>query len=117
MNEKIIFANDNFIKKSKASIPFDDGSFQKGNSIFESIRFYKNNVVQIDNHLKRLFQGLTYFKFQIRYSRKELKQIINQLIIKNNLKSGIVNLIISDAFDVSNPLASKTRIYISLREK
>lgn len=116
MNEKIIFANDNFIKKSKASIPFDDGSFQKGNSIFESIRFYKNNVVQIDNHLKRLFQGLTYFKFQIRYSRKELKQIINQLITKNNLKSGIVNLIISDAFDVSNPLASKTRIYISLRE-
>lgn len=116
MIEQIIFSNGSFIQKSKVSIPFDDGSFQKGNSIFESIRFYKEKIVQIDYHLERLFQGLFYFKFEIIYSRKELKQIINQIIARNRLKNGIVNLIVSDTFDINNPLDSKTNIYISLRE-
>jgi|TARA_B000000557_G_scaffold131553_1_gene106617 branched-chain amino acid aminotransferase len=116
MKNKIIFINDEFLFKDQAKISFEDGSFQKGNAIFESIRFQNKKVLQIDRHLERLFDGLNYFNFKICYSYDELAEIINELIKKNNLKSGIINFIVSDTFDINNPIDSKTNIYISLRE-
>ena len=46
---------------------------------------------------------------------ENLIDLMRQTIIKNNLKTGVINLMISSNFDINNPLDSKTNLYISIR--
>ena len=60
----IYYINGNFIKAKDAKISFNDGGFQRGNAIFETIRFNKNHLFYIDSHMKRLQDGITYLEFK-----------------------------------------------------
>ena len=111
----IYYINGNFIKAKDAKISFNDGGFQRGNAIFETIRFNKNHLFYIDSHMKRLQDGITYLEFKIDKSKKDLISLIHQTIDKNNLEAGAINLMISSNFDINNPLDSKTNLYISIR--
>ena len=63
MEKYIYYINGKFIPSHEAKVSFDDGGFQRGNAIFETIRFNKNLLFIIDSHLKRLRDGLDYFGF------------------------------------------------------
>ena len=39
MKDYIYYINGNFVKAKDAKISFNDGGFQRGNAIFETIRF------------------------------------------------------------------------------
>ena len=62
-----------------AKISFEDGGFQRGNSIFETIRFNKNHLFSINSHLKRLRDGLNYLEFKITKTNEELINLYNQV--------------------------------------
>ena len=55
MNEYIYYINGKFVKSQNAKISFEDGGFQRGNAIFETIRFNKTHLFSITNHLKMYF--------------------------------------------------------------
>ena len=115
MENYIYYINGSFVKSKDAKISFHDGGFQRGNAIFETIRFNENNLFYINSHIKRLRSGINYLEFKIEYSDQELIDLIHQTINRNNLKSGAINLMISSDFDINNPLDSKTNLYISIR--
>ena len=115
MNDYIYYINGEFIKSQAAKISFEDGGFQRGNAIFEAIRFNKNHLFSINSHLKRLREGLNYLEFKITKTNEELIDLILETIDYNNLKYGAIKLIISNNFDINDPFNSKINIYISIR--
>jgi len=115
MKDYIYYINGEFINSKDAKISFNDGGFQRGNAIFETIRFHKKKLLYIAEHIQRLRKGINYLEFNVTHSDDELIAIINKIIHVNDLNSGAVNIIISSDFNINNPIDSKTNIYISIR--
>tara|TARA_B100001769_G_C22027663_1_gene552227 strand:+ start:202 stop:1017 length:816 start_codon:yes stop_codon:yes gene_type:complete len=110
-----IYINGQYFKSDDAKISFDDGGFQRGNAIFETIRFKDDKLFDIDSHLDRLRKGLNYLEFKIDKTNDQLVGLILETIKKNNLNYGAVNLMVSNNFDINNLFDSKTNLYISVR--
>jgi len=115
MSDYIYYINNEFIKSKDAKILFQDGAFQRGNAIFETIRFNKNHLFNIESHIKRLRNGLEYLEFEIDKTDIQLINIIKEVIVRNKLTYGAINIIISKDFDINNPFNKNTNIYISIR--
>ena len=111
MSNYIYYINGEFMNAKEAKIPFEDGGFQRGNAVFETIRFKNNNLFYIDSHLQRLQKGLSYLEFKITYTHKELIALMKETINKNQLQFGALNLMVTNNFDINNPLKSKTKSY------
>ena len=80
MSDYIYYINGEFMHAKEAKIPFEDGGFQRGNAVFETIRFKNNNLFYIDSHLQRLQKGLSYLEFKITYTHKELIALMKETI-------------------------------------
>ena len=115
MKDYIYYINGEFTNSNDAKIPFNDGGFQRGNAIFETIRFHEKKLLYIVEHIQRLKKGINYLEFDFQYTDDELINIVNKVINVNHLNSGAVNIIVSNNFNINNPLESKTNIYISIR--
>ncbi len=115
MKDYIYYINGEFTNSNDAKIPFNDGGFQRGNAIFETIRFHKKKLLYIVEHIQRLKKGINYLEFNFKYTDDELIDIVNKVININHLNSGAVNITVSSNFNINNPLESKTNIYISIR--
>ena len=107
MNSLTYYINGDFVKSEGAMVPFNDGGFQRGNAIFETIRFNKKRLLYIDEHIQRLRKGINYLEFNVNYSNEQLISIIKKTININNLDSGAINIIISSNFDINNALNSE----------
>ena len=116
MSQYTYYINGQFINSSDAKVAFNDGGFQRGNAIFESIRFKDGHLFHVDSHIKRLRDGINYLEFQVNETDEHLIKLMLETIHKNNLETGVANLMISSNFDINNPLNSKVNIYISIRE-
>ena len=115
VKEYIYYINGEFVESKDAKVSFQDGGFQRGNAIFETIRFKNNKLFNINSHLDRLRKGIDYLDFEIDSSNNELVELMLKTINKNNIKYGAVNLMVSNNFDINNLFKSKTNIYISIR--
>ena len=115
MSDYIYYINGEFVNAKSAKISFEDGGFQRGNAVFETIRFKNNNLFYIDSHLRRLQKGLSYLEFKIKQTNQELIALMKETINQNQLESGALNLMVTNNFDINNPLKSRTNIYISIR--
>ena len=71
--EYIYYINGDFVKSNQSQISFQDGGFQRGNAIFESIRFKENHLFHINRHIKRLRKGLKYLDFEINESNADVR--------------------------------------------
>ena len=111
----IYYINGSFVKSEDAHVSFEDGGFQRGNAIFETIRFKKNHLFHINSHIERLRKGLEYLEFKIDKTNDELIKLMLQTLSKNDIKYGAINLMISNNFDINNLFESKTNLYISIR--
>ena len=116
MNNLTYYINGQFVKSKNAKVAFHDGGFQRGNAVFESIRFKNNKLYHLKKHLKRLRYGLEYLEFNLEKKDDELIDLMVSTINKNSLKSGILNLMVSSNFNINNPLNSIVNLYISIRE-
>jgi branched-chain amino acid aminotransferase len=47
-----------------------------GDGLFEGIRIYGSKIFKFDEHLKRLYQGISYLGFEMRIGRDELRAIV-----------------------------------------
>ena len=91
----IVYINGKFCESSVATIDFYDSGFMFGYGLFETIRFNKNTLFKIDDHLNRLFQGLKQIQLKTGYSKNFIIDCIMQLINKNNMESGLAKIIIT----------------------
>lgn len=91
----LIYLNGRFINKEDARIsPFDHG-FLYGIGLFETFRVYDGHPFLLDDHLERLNHGLAELSIQQQYTRKEIKNILQELLERNQLTNAYIRLNVS----------------------
>ena len=111
------YINGKYINSKEAKIPFSDAGFLYGDGLFETMRFDKGKIFSINSHLNRLLNGLKIINLHIALNKKEISNLLIDIIKNNNLKSGIIRLMITrgitnniDLGKINNP-----SIYISIK--
>ena len=95
MGDFIVYINGNFINENNAKISFNDAGFLYGDGLFETIRFNNETLFYPEKHLSRLRSGLLLMNISIQNNDSEIIEILNELILKNNLKNGLLRLMIT----------------------
>ncbi|NGP45518.1 branched-chain-amino-acid transaminase [Bacillaceae bacterium SIJ1] len=111
MAQQWVFIHDQFLPKEDAKISVYDHGFLYGDGIFEGIRAYQGNIFRLDEHLERLYRSARSIMLEIPYSKEEMTKIIADTLLKNELSSGYIRVVVSrgkgdlgiDPFKCSNP--------------
>ena len=112
----IYYINGDFIKSNQAKIPFSDGGFLYGDGLFETMRFDNKKLFLPEKHIERLLSGLDTINLTFNKTKKELINILNDVIFKNNINSGIIRLIITRGnADKTLGSTNNPSIYISIK--
>ncbi len=73
---------------------FIEELFYEGISIYEVIRIESGVPLFLENHLNRLYESADIYNLNINESYCDFETLIEQLIKKNNVKSGKIKLVI-----------------------
>ncbi|TRZ37251.1 D-amino-acid transaminase [Niallia circulans] len=98
----IVWMNGAFIDRSEAKVDIEDRGYQFGDGIYEVIRVYNGQLFTANEHLERLLSSGDKLSIQIGYSVEEFKSLLEQLIEKNSLKTGIVYMQVTRGVSARN---------------
>jgi branched-chain amino acid aminotransferase len=98
MKTNWVFLNDKFIEEKKAMLHFTDLSFQRAYGVFDFFRLVERSPFFLDEHLNRFFSSAQNLHLPIAVSLDEMKEIIHQLIQKNNLPNTGIRLSLSGGY-------------------
>jgi branched-chain amino acid aminotransferase len=84
-----INCNGKIVDDSTPIIDAQNRGFKYGDGLFETFKFKNNQLILLDEHLARLWNGMRLFEFQIPklFNPDFLESQILQLIQKNKLKN------------------------------
>ncbi len=85
LKERIIYYNGEFLKESELRLsPFNRG-LHFGDGVFETMRAYSGRVFRLDNHIKRLFNGLDVLRIENKVDASAIINAVRSLIDVNGL--------------------------------
>jgi len=82
--------NGEFIPREEAKVDIEDRGYQFGDGIYEVIRVYNGKMFMAKEHLERLSASSEKIGIAISYSISELTNLLEELIAKNSLSTGIL---------------------------
>ncbi|WP_370221370.1 D-amino-acid transaminase [Cytobacillus sp.] len=85
-----VILNGDLIERSEAKVDIEDRGYQFGDGVYEVIRVYNGKMFTADEHLERLLESGRKIELDIPYSIGQLKQMLAEMIERNNLELGIV---------------------------
>ena len=89
---KFAYLNNKYINFNEAKIHIEDRGFQFSDSVYEVIKVINNKLLDIDFHIRRLKYSIKELNFNYKVNQLSLTKIFTNLVIKNNLKNGIIYL-------------------------
>ena len=106
--KKWTFFNDDYIEAENALLHFKDLSFQRGYGLFDFFRLVGDQPLFLDDHLDRFYASAEAMHLKIDFSRAEIKTVIQNLILRNNLPGTGVRLNLTggysaDGFTIASP--------------
>lgn len=113
----VFYVNGKWVESSQATVPFNDAGFLLGDGLFETVRFQNGHLFKPEQHLARLNSGLALIKIKLQKSNEELVSLLHEIIIKNNMDSGLLRLMITRGKLQGEPwkFTGNPCIYISIR--
>lgn len=105
------YINGKWQKSDDAKISFNDVGFLYGDGLFETMRFDNKKIFSPLNHINRLMSSLKIINLKIKYSNSDIIDLLNLVINKNSLDSGIIRLMITRGIINNN----QPGIYISIK--
>ena len=109
----ISFINGSFVEQDKAVIPVTDLGLQRGYGVFDFLRVAGNTPLFIEAHIDRLYRSLEKMRLQIIYSKKELKDIVGELIRKNQLEHSGIRITITGGASADGYTPAEPHIIIA----
>lgn len=102
------FSNNQIVPINEAGVPVTDLLVQRGYGIFDFLRVAKDKPLFIDAHLDRFFHSAEIMRLNIPQTREEIKNIVKELIQKNNLDYSGIRMIIAggdapDGYTIEHP--------------
>ncbi len=88
----VAFINNKYVHFKDAKIHIEDRGFQFSDSVYEVIKVINNKLLDIDFHIRRLKYSIKELNFNYKVNQLSLTKIFTNLVIKNNLKNGIIYL-------------------------
>ena len=117
MQDSIYYINGIWKKSTKSTVPLNDTGFLLGDGLFETIRFQNHKLFQPDRHMERLHAGLKIIHIRLESSDAEILELLEKIIQKNRLQSGLLRLMITRG-NVEGPpwqYTGPASIYIKIR--
>jgi len=117
MAEFINYMNGEWLSSSNSKVSFSDGGFQRGDGLFETIRFQNGRLFKPDKHLKRLHSGLNIIQIEFHKSNTEIISILEEMINQNHLSSGLLRLMVTRGEITGTPwnYTGSPSFYITMR--
>ena len=102
------FSNNQIVPIQEAGVPVTDLLVQRGYGIFDYLRVAKDKPLFIDDHLDRFFNSAEIMRLNIPQTREDIKNIVTQLIQKNNMPYSGIRMIIAggdaaDGYTIEHP--------------
>ena len=85
----LINVNGKFFKREQAKISVFDSGYILGDGVWEGIRLHQGNLMFLDQHLERLYNGALALDMDIGLSKSELAARIYQTCEANEMKDGV----------------------------
>jgi branched-chain amino acid aminotransferase len=89
---KLVWLNGNVQDLDNAVVPAADHAHLYGDGLFEGIRFYNRKVFKLDQHLRRLYDGIRYLGFEMHMGIDELRDVVLDVCKQADLESGYIRL-------------------------
>lgn len=95
MIKPVCYARGNFLPVDEASVSVNDLGVQRGYGIFDFLRVSSNVPLFIEDHLDRFFHSAQEMRLTCKESKKEIMEIMFQLIKENNQPFSGIRLILT----------------------
>ena len=92
LEDKFVYLNGEYLKENEAKISVFDRGFIFGDGVYEVAPVFDGVIVDRDDFIERLFNSLEKIYIQMSLVEDDIINILNELILKNNLKEGGVYL-------------------------
>jgi len=76
----------------ESTVSVADHAHLYGDGLFEGIRMYHHKVFKLDEHLKRLYHGISYLGFEMHMKYDELRATILDVCRQADLNEGYIRL-------------------------
>lgn len=80
--------NGQIINRSEAKVDIEDRGYQFGDGVYEVIRVYNGKMFTVNEHLQRFVKSADSIGITLPYTAKEIAEMLEELLKKNNLKLG-----------------------------
>ncbi len=102
------YINNQFIEERDSVLHIGDLSIQRGFAIFDFFRTRNFIPLFLDHYLDRFFNSAALLGIQPLHTKEELKGVINELIIRNNIAEAGFKMILTggysaDSFEPASP--------------
>lgn len=89
-NENVrIYVNGQFFSRSTATVSIFDAGFVLGDGVWEGLRLVKGELVALEEHLDRLFEGANAIQLDIGMDRKGVENAIRATLAENDMHDGV----------------------------
>jgi len=95
-DEVRIHVNGRIVPRSEAVVSVFDSGFLLGDGVWEGIRLHNGQLVFIDEHLDRLYEGAKAIDLDVGIDREDLAAAIHDTCAANGMDSGVhIRLVVS----------------------
>jgi branched-chain amino acid aminotransferase len=98
----VAYVNNQFIKEALATIGIGDLSIQRGYGVFDYFRTSNYVPLFLDEHLERFFSSAKALRLHPLHSKKELKEIIDEMMRQNHIPDSGFRLILTGGYSPDN---------------
>lgn len=98
MRSNTVFINHTFIEEAQASLLVTDLSIQRGYGIFDFFKTINGKPIFLDDHIERFYNSANKMHLQISQTPAELKDIIAQLMQRNNLPDSGIKMTLTGGY-------------------
>lgn len=91
----VLFLNGEFVEGHDATVSVFDHGLLYGDGIFEGIRAYNGQVLELESHMERLVNSAKYISLKMTWSTENLKDIVLETLRRNELQNAYVRLVIT----------------------
>lgn len=89
---KLVWYNGVTSPLEEATVPAADHAHLYGDGLFEGIRFYGKKVYKLDEHLRRLYDGINSMGYDVPMGRDELRGVILNVCRETGLEDGYIRV-------------------------
>ncbi|MBV6457127.1 MAG: Branched-chain-amino-acid aminotransferase [Fimbriimonadaceae bacterium] len=89
---KLVWLNGQVMPLETAVTSVADHAHLYGDGLFEGIRIYGRRIFKLDEHLERLYHGISFLGFEMRMGIEELREIVLDVCRQADISDGYIRL-------------------------